>query len=44
LWDIAARVRPDRNRQAAVDELRRLNDLRGYGVRAGEVLILPRGD
>jgi hypothetical protein len=44
LWDIAARVRPDRNGQAAVDELRRLNDLRGYGVRAGEVLILPRGD
>ena len=43
LWDIAAREMPGRNGQSAVDELRRLNDLRGYGVRPGDVLILPYG-
>ncbi len=41
LWDIATRAMPERHGQAAVDELRRLNDLDGYGVRAGDVLILP---
>ncbi|MBL7253687.1 LysM peptidoglycan-binding domain-containing protein [Paractinoplanes lichenicola] len=42
LWDIAARSMPSRDGQAAVDELRRLNGLSGYGVAAGDVLILPR--
>jgi LysM repeat protein len=42
LWDIAARSMPRRDGQAAVDELRRLNGLSGYGVAAGDVLILPR--
>jgi LysM repeat protein len=41
LWDIAAREMPSRDGQAAVAELRRLNDLDAYGVRAGDVLILP---
>jgi Tfp pilus assembly protein FimV len=41
LWDVAARVMPGRNGQAAVDELRRLNHLNGYDVPAGQVLILP---
>jgi Tfp pilus assembly protein FimV len=41
LWDIATREMPGRHGQAAVDELRRLNALDGYGVRAGDVLILP---
>jgi hypothetical protein len=41
LWDIAARSMPRRDGQAAVTELRRLNDLRDYGVQPGEVLILP---
>ena len=43
LWDIAARVMPDRDGRAAVDEVRRVNDLRGYGVREGDALILPHG-
>ncbi|GAB2623580.1 hypothetical protein Aab01nite_16850 [Paractinoplanes abujensis] len=42
LWDIASRSMPRRDGQAAVDELRRLNGLSGYGVAAGDVLILPR--
>jgi hypothetical protein len=42
LWGIATRAMPRRNGQAAVEELRRLNGLSGYGVAAGDVLILPR--
>jgi Tfp pilus assembly protein FimV len=42
LWDIAAQTMPRRDGQSAVDELRRLNGLSGYGVQAGDVLILPR--
>jgi LysM repeat protein len=42
LWDIAARVMPRRDGQAAVAELRRLNGLGGYGLSPGQVLILPR--
>jgi LysM repeat protein len=41
LWDIATREMPELHGQAAVDELRRLNALDGYGVHAGDVLILP---
>ena len=41
LWDIATREIPGRHGQAAVDELRHLNALEGYGVHAGDVLILP---
>jgi hypothetical protein len=43
LWDIAARVMPGRNGQDAVAELRDLNDLEGYGLQPGQVLILPHG-
>jgi LysM repeat protein len=42
LWDIAARVRPGRDGQAAVAEIRRINHLDGYGLTPGQVLILPR--
>ena len=42
LWDIAARTSSGRDGQGAVDELRRLNGLPGYGVQPGDVLILPR--
>jgi hypothetical protein len=42
LWDIAARVMPARDGQDAVAELRDLNDLDGYGLLPGQVLILPR--
>ncbi|WP_250001620.1 LysM peptidoglycan-binding domain-containing protein [Actinoplanes sp. M2I2] len=42
LWDIAAASVPARDGQAAVEELRRLNGLSSYGVRPGDVLILPR--
>ncbi|WP_312034285.1 LysM peptidoglycan-binding domain-containing protein [Actinoplanes sp. TBRC 11911] len=41
LWDVAARVFPGQDIRAAVDELRRANDLRGFGVREGQLLILP---
>ncbi len=41
LWGIATREMPGRHGQAAVDELRQLNALEGYGVHAGDVLILP---
>ena len=41
LWDIAARVMPERDGQKAVAELRNLNDLDGYGLQPGQVLILP---
>jgi len=43
LWDIASREMPRQDGQAAVAELRRLNGLGDYGVRAGDVLILPFG-
>lgn len=42
LWDVAARVMPERDGGAAVAELRRLNALRDSVVQPGEVLILPR--
>ncbi len=42
LWDIATRAMPGRDGQSAVAELRDLNDLDGYGVQPGQVLILPR--
>ncbi|MCO8270941.1 LysM peptidoglycan-binding domain-containing protein [Actinoplanes sp. TRM 88003] len=42
LWDVAARTSSRRDGQAAVEELRRLNGLSGYGVHPGDVLILPR--
>jgi hypothetical protein len=42
LWDIAARSGVARDGQAGVEELRRLNGLSSYGVRPGDVLILPR--
>ena len=43
LWDISARIMPGEDGRAAVDELRRPNNLRGYVVHEGEVLILPHG-
>lgn len=42
LWDIAARVKPSRDGHAMVAELIELNDLSGYSITPGEVLILPR--
>ena len=42
LWDIASRVRPHGDGQAAVAELRRINRLDGYDLEPGQVLILPR--
>lgn len=42
LWDIATRVRPGRDGQAAVAEIRRINHLDGYGLAPGQILILPR--
>jgi LysM repeat protein len=41
LWGIAARVMPRRDGRDAVAVLRVLNDLDGYGLQPGRVLILP---
>jgi LysM domain-containing protein len=42
LWDLAARVMPGRDGDAAVAELRRLNGLRDSVLQPGQTLILPR--
>ncbi|WP_238016123.1 LysM peptidoglycan-binding domain-containing protein [Dactylosporangium sp. AC04546] len=42
LWDIAGRVKGNRGRDATVEDIRRLNGLDGYGIDAGQRLILPR--
>jgi len=42
LWDIAGRNARGRSREATMEDIRRLNNLDGYGVDAGQHLILPR--
>jgi Tfp pilus assembly protein FimV len=42
LWSVAARTMPGRDRFRVIDEIRRLNAIRGYTVHPGERLILPR--
>ncbi len=42
LWSIAARYAPSDDPFAAIDEIRRLNGLPGYTIRAGQRLTLPR--
>lgn len=42
LWIIAERHLPRRDRFATIEEIRRLNRLDGYRVRAGQQLVLPR--
>ncbi len=39
LWDLAARVMPNRDRQSAVVKLRQLNELGDYVLQPGDVLI-----
>lgn len=41
LWSIAADAAPDRDPRAVIDEIRRLNQVTGDLVRAGEVLRVP---
>jgi LysM repeat protein len=41
LWSIAERYVPGRDPVAAVEEIRRLNDLTGYTVHAGQRIVLP---
>ena len=43
LWDIAVRVKPGRDGQAAVAELRKINRLDSVDLQPGQVLILPKG-
>ena len=43
LWDIAVRVEPGRDGQAAVAELRKINRLDSVDLQPGQVLILPKG-
>ena len=42
LWSIATRTAPDRDPYAAMAEIRKINDLDGYVVHAGQTLQLPR--
>ena len=42
LWDIAARVAPDRSPRDVVTEIRELNAMHDYYIYAGDTLILPR--
>lgn len=42
LWDITARNSDGRDPFRVIEEIRRLNDLPGYTVYAGQELILPR--
>ncbi|WP_420123806.1 LysM peptidoglycan-binding domain-containing protein [Nakamurella sp.] len=41
LWSIATDAAPDRDPRAVIDEIRRLNQVTGDLVRAGEVLRVP---
>jgi Tfp pilus assembly protein FimV len=42
LWDIAVRVKPGRDGQAAVAELRKINRLDTVDLQPGQILILPK--
>lgn len=42
LWSIAGRYSPGRERAATIEDIRRLNHLDGYSLRAGQRLVLPR--
>jgi LysM repeat protein len=41
LWTIAGKVAPDADRREVMDQLRRLNDLDGTGLIAGQPLVVP---
>ena len=41
-WPIAARVAPDADRRALIDQIEALNHLHGPQVVAGQQLLLPR--
>jgi hypothetical protein len=42
LWSVVERHRPSRDPFAMIEEIRRLNDLDGYTIHAGQRLTLPR--
>jgi LysM repeat protein len=41
LWSLAARYLPTQSPFAAIEEIRRLNGLDGYTIRAGQTLLVP---
>ncbi len=41
LWSVAQRLAPDHDTRAVVEQIKRLNDLRGSGLQAGQQLLLP---
>lgn len=43
LWEIASTAVPDRDPRLTVEDIRRLNHLRGVTVQAGQQLLLPPG-
>jgi LysM repeat protein len=42
LWSIAGDHAPARDRFGTIEDIRRLNHLDGYRIRAGQRLVLPR--
>jgi Tfp pilus assembly protein FimV len=42
LWSIATRAAPERDPFAAIAEIKKINDLKGYVVHPGQTLELPR--
>ena len=42
LWSIAGDCAPRRDRAATIADIRRMNDIEGYTVYAGQRLTLPR--
>jgi hypothetical protein len=41
LWSVAQELAPGRDPRPVVEQIRRLNDLPGAGLRAGQLLVLP---
>jgi Tfp pilus assembly protein FimV len=41
LWSVAKRIAPGQDPRPVVDQIVRLNDLSGAGLRAGQQLLLP---
>lgn len=41
LWSVATRIAPDNDPREVIEQIRRLNDLRGSQLQAGQQLLLP---
>lgn len=41
LWAVAVRIAPESDPREVIDQIRRMNDLPGSGLQAGQQLLLP---